>query len=300
MSASGAAVLAAFGQGAAALTVDGDDQGVQAPARVDDGGGQAPTDPVVTLGASGAAAFAWKRNAGARGAVVARERRSDGVTTDRQLSAARGGAVDDVRLGGSGLGDALVAWSQGSAAGRQIAAAAVDAPPDTFNVQTPLDWVRSATVALQWDPALHAIGEVRYAVVVDDDTKADGLRGTTTTLKTSEFDDGARTVTIVATDDAGQETTSVPATLKIDRRAPRVSFSRRGRVLRVRISDGAKGAGSGTRSGSVAIGFGDGARSAGRPGARHRYSRAGRFRVVVRVRDKAGNAATVRRTVRIR
>ena len=46
----------------------------------------APTDPVVTLGSSGSAALAWKRNAGGRGGVVVRERRSDGVTSDRRLS----------------------------------------------------------------------------------------------------------------------------------------------------------------------------------------------------------------------
>ena len=124
VAASGAAVLTAFGQGAAALAADGDDQAAQQPVRVDDGGGAAPTDPVVTLGASGSAALAWKRNAGGRGGVVVRERRSDGVTSDRRLSGPRGGVVDDVQLGGSGLGDALVGWSQGTGAGRQITAGA--------------------------------------------------------------------------------------------------------------------------------------------------------------------------------
>ena len=58
--------------------------------------------------------------------------------------------------------------------------------------------------------------------------KADDLTGTTRRLSTTELDDGARTVTIVATDAAGQETTSVPATLKVDRRAPRLRLRLRG------------------------------------------------------------------------
>lgn len=294
---SAASAIAAFSHGGAALAADGDDQTVQAPVRLDDGGGQDAADPDVALGSTGAAAFAWKRNAGARGGLVARERRSDGVVSERQLSAPRGGTVDALRVAGSGLGDALVAWTQGTGAGRQIAAAWVDAPPDTFNAQTPLDWVRGRTVPLQWDPAPHSIGGVSYTVVVDGDTIADGLASTTFPLPTAAFDDGRRVVTVVATDAAGQETTSVPATLKIDRTAPRVRVRLNGRRVRVAVGDGRA---SGTDAGATAIGFGDGARSAGRGSATHRYRRPGTYRIAVRVRDRAGNARLVRRTVRVR
>ena len=46
--------------------------------------------------------------------------------------------------------------------------------------------------------------------------------------------------------------------------------------------------------------FGDGARAAGRGAAAHRYARPGRYRVVVRAADRAGNRVTVRRVVRVR
>ena len=72
---------------------------------------------------------------------------------------------------------------------------------------------------------------MRYSVVVDDDVAADDLRATGHDLRLAEVADGRRTVTVVATDDAGQETTSVPAELKVDRRPPRVAIRLRGRKV---------------------------------------------------------------------
>ena len=64
------------------------------------------------------------------GLVAVQERRADGVVEPTELSAPRGGGVGRLVMGGSGLGDAIVAWRQGSGANAQIAAAVVDAPPD--------------------------------------------------------------------------------------------------------------------------------------------------------------------------
>lgn len=292
-------LLATFASGGA-LAVDADETTVAAPARLDDGAGVAPIDPVGVLGDGGAAAFAWKRNNPPRGGLVLRERRTDGVVADRILSAPRGGQVDDVRISGSGAGDALVAATQGEGDGRQLVAAWIDAPPQAFNVQAPLDWVRTANVELTWDPAVHAIGGVTYDVVVDDDTVASGVRGTTALVRTSDLDSGARTITIVATDDAGQETTSVPAQLKLDRLAPTATVRVRGRSAVVAVRDGARGTGSGVRAARTRITFGDGVRVANRSRVTHRFRRPGRYRVVVRAADRAGNTALVRRTVSVR
>lgn len=298
--AAGPSRLALFGAGTAVLATDFSDTAGAAPMRLDAGGLRSAADPQADLAGSGAAALAWKVDpaAGARGGLLVRERRADGVTTDRTLAAPRGGVVDVFRLAGSGLGDALVAFTQGTGAGRQVAAGLVDAPPDVFNAQAPLDWVRADRVEVAWDPARHAVRRISYAVVVDDEVVADGLRGERFALPLADVADGRRAVTVVATDDAGQETTSVAADLKVDRRPPGVSVRVRGRVARVVVSDG-RGR-SGVSAAETRITWGDGARAAGRARAARRYRRPGRYRVSVKVRDRAGNAATVRRSVVVR
>ncbi len=296
---SGPSLAATFGTGGAALVTDGSETAVESPVRVDRGTGQGSADLVADLGASGAAAMAWKLNAGARGAAALRERRSDGVVSERSASGPRGGQVDDLQLAGSGLGDGLAAFTQGTGSGRQVVAAAIDAPPDVFNAQTPLEWVSARSVELQWDPAANGIGGVRYDVVVDDDTVASGLRGLTHRLSTRGLADGRRTVTIVASDDAGQETSSVPAELRVDRTAPRLRIAVRGRTVQVQVADGRGG--SGVRRASLRTAFGDGVRRSGQAAGRtHRFSRAGSFAVRASVSDVAGNRRTVRRMVRVR
>jgi hypothetical protein len=213
------------------------------------------------------------------------------VTVRRQLSTAVGGVVDGLELGGSGLGDAVVGWVQGPADRRRIAAAVVDAPPDPFAVQTPIEWVRRGrAVTLRWDEPPHAIGGVSYAVTVDDDTVAEGLGGTRRRVPLRRLDDGVAVVQVVAEDPAGQETTSFPAELKIDRRRPRVRVSGMpGSRVRVVLRDGPRRNVSGVAPRSVRVDWGDGRSSEGRAKLVHRYRVGGRRRLVVKARDRAGN-----------
>ena len=51
---------------------------------------------------------------------------------------------------------------------------------------------------------------------------------------------------------------------------------------------------------AISVSFGDGHSARGRKRFRHRYARAGIYRVVVHVRDKLGNAGVVRRLVSVR
>jgi hypothetical protein len=272
--AAGPSRLVSFGAGASVFAADFSDTAGAVPTRLDTGGLQSAPDPQADLAASG------------------------GVTSERTLSAPRGGTVDGFRLSGSGLGDALVAFTQGTGAGRQVAAGLVDAPPDVFNTQAPLDWVRTERAEIAWDPARHAVRRITYAVVVDDEVVADGLRAERFTLPLTGLEDGRRAVTVVATDDAGQETTSVAAELKLDRRAPRVAVRVRGRLAQVVVADGRGRAG--VAAAATRISWGDGARASGRARAARRYRAPGRYRLTVRVRDRAGNAATVRRTLVLR
>ena len=66
--------------------------------------------------------------------------------------------------------------------------------------------------------------------------------------------------------------------------------------MSVRVSD----TGSGVAAAATRISFGDGHFGGGHARARHRYAHAGRYRIVLHVRDKVGNRAVLLRTVTVR
>lgn len=311
---------AGFGSGAATLLASGDDASVGAVKRLDEGSSSEGGEPLVDLAETGAAAVAWRELRGAVGLVGVQERRADGVVEPTELSAPRGGKVGRLTMGGSGLGDAILAWRQGSGDNVQIAAAVVDAPPDPFLVLLPNGWQRKRRIPIAWDRTLNAIGGVRYSVSVDDEPVVEGLRRLHARLSRDDVEDGRHRVQVFATDEAGQETGSRTGRLRVDRSGPRVRLRRRGRTLIVVVSDGPRRSTSGLRRGSVRVSFGDrrgGSASASARKARkkkgnkkkrkravtarvrHTYSRSGRYRLKVRARDKAGNVKVLKRRVRV-
>ena len=163
-------------------------------------------------------------------------------------------------MGGSGLGDAIVAWEQGSGANAQIAAAVVDAPPDPFLVQLPDGWQRKPRIPISWDAAPNAIGGIRYSVSVDDEQIGKETTNLRVLLPSKRVGDGRHRVQIFAIDDSGQETGSREGLLLIDRTPPKLRLRRRGRSLTVTVSDGPRRITSGLRRSSVKVSFGDGAR----------------------------------------
>ena len=285
----------AFSLAQRTLLTEADDRGVGQPRRVDDGRSSAPGEPLAEVGPSGAAVVAWKVRRGSAGGVGISERRADGVPVRQTLSAPAAGPVAGLALAGSGLGDALVAWLQGG----QVAAAVVDAPPDPFAVQAPVDFIRRGPVRLSWDVPAHAIGGVRYALTIDDDTVAEGLRGTSRSIPLRRIDDGVGIVQVVAEDSGGQETTSFPAELRVDTRGPRLHVARLGSgSVQVRLDDGPRRRVAGLDRASVRVAWGDGVTGRGRARLAHRYRSGGPFRLLVRARDRAGNAVRLRRLVR--
>lgn len=288
--------VAGFGSGSSALLGSGNLDLVAAVTRLDQGGSSVPGEPLVDLAETGASVAAWREQRGGSGLVAVQERRSDGVIDPATLSAPRGGAVAGLRLGGSGLGDAIVAWTQGSGAGAQIAAAVVDAPPDPFFVQTPNGWRRQAKIAIHWAAAINAIGHLAYSVSVDDEPVGKPTRRLFTRLRSARIGDGRHRIQVFAIDEAGQETGSRNAVLLVDRQPPKVRLTRRGKRLAVVVSDGARRETSGVKASSVRIGFGEGRRSRRR---RHVYERRGAYTVTVTARDRAGNATTLERKVRV-
>jgi hypothetical protein len=289
--------LAAFGSRSATLSTTGDTEVVDPVERLDDGSSVAAPEPVVDLADSGATVAAWRQSSGGRGSVAVREGRADGVPELATSSGRAGGAVGQLLLGGSGLGDAIVAFHQGGAAFGQIVATVVDAPPASFFIQVPDGWQRRRRTRINWDPSPSSISPVTYTVAVDDEPVRERLRRLTTVLGRDDLENGVHEVQVIAIDAAGQETGSQVGTVRIDRSRPRVRLRLRGRRLAVRIRD--RG-GSGVRRSRVRISFGDGRRSRRRVRARHVYRRAGVFRVVIRARDRAGNRLTFKRRLRVR
>jgi hypothetical protein len=312
--------VSAFGTGPATLLAAGDDVSVKPVERIDTGASAVGGDPLIDLAETGAAVAAWRELRGSVGAVGVQERRADRVVEPALLSAPRGGAVGRLTMGGSGLGDVIVAWRQGSGANSQIAAAVVDAPPDPFLVLLPTGWQRKARIRIAWDRTLNAIGGVRYSVSIDDEPVVESLGRLHARLSRDDVEDGKHRVQIFAVDEAGQETGSRSGRLLVDRRGPRVKLAQSGRKLTVVVSDGAREEGSGLRRRSLRVSFGDrrGAEAASvsvsaRPGARkgakkksatvrvrHLFSRPGRYRVRVAARDRAGNRVRISRKVRVR
>lgn len=313
----------AFASGAATMLTEGEADKVGRPERLDEGASSLAGEPLVDLAETGAAVSAWREQRGGAGGVGLLERRADGVDDLALLSAPRGGAVGGLHLGGSGLGDAIVTWTQGSGADAQIAAAVVDAPPNPFNVEAPEGWKRQARVAIHWPEATNAVSPVEYSVSVDDEPVGKRAKRLFVSLKTAGLGQGRHRVQVFAIDDAGQETGSRHASLLIDRRPPAVRLVRHGRRLSLTVSDGSRLGTSGIKASSVKIGFGDGSGSKGKGGggttissapragraapkkpvvrrARHVYPRPGSYEVRVSARDRAGNSVHFTRRVKVR
>ena len=294
---SGPDTLVGLSIGGTAQTIDASETEMGAAKRVDAGDASPDPGTVVSLGSDGAAALAWKTGVAGRGAVRLQERRTDETVADKVLTGPRGGVVDELKLAGSGTGDGIAAFTQGIGAGRQLVVGVVDAPAQTFAVQAPIDWVNAKTVKIGWDPAKAAIGSLRYTVIVDDGVVGKDLRSTAFALPTGPFADGSRTITVVATDPAGQETSSVPVVLKLDRAKPTMKTRvRRGRRVEIRLADRS----SGVVPETVKATFGNGRKASGSTTLKVRYARPGRYRIVVRATDEAGNAAILRKTVTVR
>jgi hypothetical protein len=307
-----------FASGAATLLATGDDVSAEPAERIDEGASSIAGEPLLDLAATGAAVAAWRELRGGAGFLGVQERRADGVVEPTTLSAAGGGAIGGMVLGGSGLGDAIVAWKQGGGVNAQIAVAVVNAPPDPFLVLLPSGWQRKKRIPIAWDRAPNAIGGVRYSVSVDDEPVVENRPGLHARLSRDDIGDGRHRIQVFAVDEAGQETGSRRANLRVDRSGPRVTLRRRGMRLTVIVSDGLRRTTSGLRRGSVRVSFGEhggaGASTskwrreekAGRGGkapivarVRHTYSRRGRFQLTVRARDKAGNVTVTKQKVRI-
>ena len=305
--------LTGFSSGAATLLGSGNNEEVSGVERIDAGTSTILGEPRVDVAESSASVAAWKELSGA-GTVEARERSADGVVESTALTAPGGGPIGRVVLGGSGLGDGIVGWAQGSAAKAQIAAAVVDAPPNPFLVEAPGGWQSKPKLRIGWSEAENGIGGLRYSVSVDDEPIGKKTTSLHALIPSERVGEGVHRLQIFAIDDAGQETGSRRAALRVDREQPRVRLRGHGDKLTVTVTDNA----SGFKRGAVKVSFGGGraarASAAGTRATRHgggkkrnrpvvikhSFPAAGSYPVTVKARDRAGNKTIFSRKVRVR
>lgn len=258
--------------------------------------GAASGPPVVTDSPDGGTIAVWPRTVDGRAGVAISERPGTSDPLSATVAGAAGGPISDLQLGGSGQGDALVAFRQGRDDSGQVVVADVDGPPQPQTTIAATDWIRPSAAKVSWEPAIDAIGGVRYAVVLDGQIRAADLTGTQWVPPADSLDDGTYNVAVLVTDAAGQRRLSDEATLRVDGSAPQLTVSARGRTVAVRAVDGA----SGIAAGDLVVRWGDGSVSRGARTARHTFRRAGARRITVRATDRAGNVARTARTVSAR
>jgi hypothetical protein len=305
--------LAGFSSAAATLLGSGNNEEVSGVERIDAGTSVIAGEPRVDVAESSASVAAWKELNGAAGAVEARERSADGVVETAPLTVPGGGPIGRLVIAGSGLGDGIVGWTQGSGARAQIGAAVVDAPPNPFLVEAPGGWQRKPKLRIGWSEAENGIGGLRYSVSVDDEPIGKKTAHLHALILSRRIGEGVHRLQIFAIDDAGQETGSRRAVLRIDRKRPRVRLRGHGSRLTVTVADNA----SGFKRGAVKVSFGGGrparASASASPAAhrgkakernrpvviKHDFPAAGRYRVTVKARDRAGNRTTFSREVRV-
>lgn len=273
----------AYSAGDKAQLVSDKEGTVKGPASLGSGSGAV----LSALNPEGGGATAWAtQDPSGQPAVALRQEFPDGAWQEGFLTGPVSGAVADLAAAGSGLGDELVAFRQGSAQQTRVMAGIAQAPPKQFHVEAPIGWVSAGAASVKWQPALEALGSVTYSVIVDGRTVAHGLSGLSASLGKDQLGDGVRHVQVLASDQLGQETMSSPVSLKVQSNPPLVRVVHVGKQrVKVRLY----GDEAGVRSAKTRIDFGDGTTVRHRDTAAHTYLRPGRYTVVVEAIDKVGN-----------
>jgi hypothetical protein len=282
--------------GSAKLVLGDDYNGNGAPESL---GATSSERALTTIGQNGGGVTVWQGTSGSGQPVIdAREDFAGGAMQLAQLAGPISGPTDLPVLAGTGSGDALIAFRQGPPGQSQVLAAAVKGPPGDFIASGPVGWVKGSAATLSWSPAPEAFGTTTYSIVVDGQVRAHGLTGLSARLNPRGLGNGIHHVQVLATDSLGQQTMTPEVDVKVDADPPEVKLQLLGhRAVRVRVLDHASGA---LAQGTL-IDFGDGSRAVrGKLSARHSYTHAGTYTIVVHDRSKVGNGGVAHLRVQIR
>jgi hypothetical protein len=218
---------------------------------------------------------------------------------DTPLSSGGTDAADGLEASADRAGDVAVAFVAGPPGGRFIAVSSFDRAPGAFRLSSGTSFRNAASTPLKWTQSFELWGPLTYSVEVDGRIVG---QTNTTALAVPGLADGVHRWRVIATDRRGQVTATPRRILRQDGTPPRarLTVARRGRTVRVvvRPSDASRAGRPASGVGRVTISWGDGRTTASRR-ASHGYRRGGRFTLRVTVRDKAGNATVVQRSVTV-
>ncbi len=285
--------------------------------------GGSPVLTAVNPAGGGVTAYATTDGAGLP-AVAVRQEYPSGAAQTGLVSGVQGGPIAGLTVAGSGGGDGLIAFRQGEPGHMELVAERVSAPPTSFHVEVPPGWVRPARAKVHWEPTTSGVGDVRYSVLIGGHIVRRNLTRGFYHPPAARLGSGAKPVRVLATDGLGQQVLSPAVKLRVDDEPPlvRVKVQPESGRVSVRVSD----PDSGVKGKRCRVSFGDGtpamalhpsrghAQTLSRPEGgegkghhanpayrlAHAYERAGRYRVVVRARDRAGNQLLRSFGVRVR
>lgn len=287
--------LAYVGSGTTMAITGNDSEGDGAPSALGAASGE---DAVTTVNPAGGGVTVWSATSPTGMPIIdAREDYAGGAWQLAQLAAPLSGPTSEPVLGGSGEGDALIAFRQGPAAQPQVMAAVAKAPPGEFLAYAPVGWVQGSSATITWNAPPEAFGATTYALVIDGEVGTRGFTGLSARLNPRGLGNGIHDIQVLATDSLGQETMTPVAVLKVDASPPHLSVRALARdAVRVRVYDSTSGA----VAGATSIVFGDGARVRGKLAVRHVYPHPGRYEIVVQSRSNAGNRLDAHLWVQVR
>jgi hypothetical protein len=271
-----------------------------------------PPDPVPAIAGLFSDLIAWQHDPGGSQLPEIRARYApagSGLGPELVLSAPIQGPTDaaaGLAGGGDVAGDAAVAWVQGSHGALRIVAAQMYQPPGAPAPAGAFRYARSTVPLLSWTAASDLWGPVQYVLSIDG---AQVARSAATRLQApTALGQGPHTWQVTAVNPGGRQSASRPATVFVDTVAPQASFvvtgrRRARRVLHIYVNYTDSPAPISTADASgiaqVVVKWGDGSRFVIHHGKFHVYTRPGRYKVTVVVKDRAGNTTTVVAYLRI-
>jgi hypothetical protein len=284
--------------------------------QLDSAEGATPPDPVPAVAGVFSDLVAWQQDPGTSGPAEIRVRyepRASTLGPEMIVSSPAQGPTDaahGLAAGGDGAGDAAIAWVQGTGPATQIAVEQLYQPPGAPAPAKALSYSRTAQPVLSWAPSDARWGPITYTVSVDG--TGIGQTGSDAIRVPGPLGDGPHSWGVSAGNPAGLTTPSKPARVFVDTVAPRLSASLSGArragagvTLRLSYRDAPPAGLPPSDASGVAgltIRWGDGTITRVKRGTRrvlHTYRRSGRYRITIRVTDRAGNQTRLVRRVKI-
>ncbi len=273
------------------------------------------TNPYVTPAMAGyySSVIAWQRDPGTAGPAEIRMRygaRDGTLGPELVLSSPAQGPADaanGLAAAGNVSGEVLVAWAQMNPSGEEIVADQLYTSPGAPSATTHR-YARTTRPRLTWAPSGELWGPVSYTVALDGASL--GQTGANSLQLLAPLAQGPHAWQVAATNPAGLTSGTSTARFFVDTIPPRVTvltlggLRRAGKELHLHVvaTDTPPGlpAADGSGIDRILVRWGDGTMDVVRNWRYHVYAKPGRYRVTVRVSDRAGNVTTVVLSIRVK